>query len=198
MVETLMKQTSKSDRGTAVMGRKSKRTWFALGLGGCLLAIGGIASAAAVSTGGQSKAAGPAVNTQLTACLAAHKAYCPDTSRPQPNAGPQQPAALAAPMSQDEAVASALRGAAPAAKAGPAAATSSRTSLSAYEKAAYGGAHVNQAFDPSTAVWVVQVAAAPNPLDVDTAPGQKPVVYTHYTVVIDVASHHWIEESFQR
>jgi hypothetical protein len=208
LVEALMKLTSKMNRKTAGSGRMSARARAAITLGGCALVLGGFAAAtaataasAAAGPAGTSAAAGPAADRQLAACLTVHKAYCGgpgNSGNARPAGKPAGPVAPAAPMTQAEAVSSALRAADPAARANASMAAASETTLSSYEKAVYGGKHVNGTVDPSTAVWVVRVASAPNPLEIDTPAGQKPKVYTHFTVVIDAASHQWIEESFQQ
>ncbi|MFD1048305.1 hypothetical protein ACFQ1S_23585, partial [Kibdelosporangium lantanae] len=61
-----------------------------------------------------------------------------------------------------------------------------------------GGEHVNGILDPAGEVWVVHVAAPPNPASIEVPAGQKAPVYTHFTVVLDVASHHWIEEAYEK
>jgi hypothetical protein len=202
LVEALMKLTAKMNRKTAGSGRMSARARAAITLGGCALVLGGFAAATTASAAaGTSAAAGPAADRQLAACLTAHKAYCGgpgNSGNARPAGKPAGPVAPAAPMTQAEAVSSALRAADPAARANASMAAASETTLSSYEKAVYGGKHVNGTVDPSTAVWVVRVASAPNPLEIDTPAGQKPKVYTHFTVVIDAASHQWIEESFQQ
>lgn len=197
-----MKLTAKMNRNPAGSRRMSWRAKVAVTLGGCAFVLGGFAAAAAAAgPSGTSAPGGPVGDKQLVACLNAHKTYCPDPGKSgnaRPAVKPAGPAAQLAPMTRAEAVNSALRGANPAAKAGPATATAGETTLSSYEKAVYGGTHVNASVAPSTAVWVVHVASAPNPLDVDTPAGQQPKIYTHFTVVIDAATHQWIEESFQQ
>lgn len=103
-------------------------------------------------------------------------------------------------MTESEAVGAALKLAAPAA-GGKAAAlapahTDKEMSLADYEKGTYGGKHVNTSFSPQAQVWVIDVAAAPNPATVNAPPGVMPPKYTHYTVVIDVATHQWVEEDY--
>ncbi|MFC0435199.1 hypothetical protein [Kutzneria buriramensis] len=180
------------------MNKRSKRIGIVAGLAVAALGVGG--TAGAMIAGGPTTPmppAGPMADKQLAACLDAHRASCPDPNLPQ-HRGVKPQAAQPAQMTRDQAVAAALGKADPKAKATSAITSSNLEPLSSYEKATYNGAHVNAALAPSTQVWVVTVNAAPNPAEIDTPPGQKPKVYTHYTVVIDASTHHWVEEDYQQ
>ncbi len=105
-------------------------------------------------------------------------------------------AAHTMPMTAEEAVAVVLAYADPTASATPAVADAERMTLAQYEGLTYDGVHVNAGIDPNTQVWVVSVAAPPNPALADVPPGVTPPVHRSYVVVLDLASHHWIEEDF--
>ena len=176
--------------------------WIALG-GGVAAALVATGVAVAATNGGDSTAAGPSADKAFAACVAAGKAYClaPGQVAAAAKAGQAQQAAPAA-MTESEAVGAALKLAAPAAGGKTAALAPAHTdkqmSLADYEKAIYGGKHVNTSFSPEAQVWVIDVAAAPNPASVNAPPGVRPPKYTHYTVVIDVATHQWVDEDYSK
>ena len=192
---------------TAAAARAGRRGGVRRARTGRWIALGGALAAALVATGvavaatngGDSTAAGPSADKGFAACVAAGKAYCPAPGQAQGPAPHAQQAAPAA-MTESEAVGAALKLAAPAADGKSAALAPAHTdrqmTLADYEKATYGGKHVNTSFSPQAHVWVIDVAAAPNPASVNAPSGVTPPTYTHYTVVIDVATHQWVEEDY--
>lgn len=137
-------------------------------------------------------------NKAMAACMAAGRAYCPDTGQGQEGALPLGVTTPAQPMTEQEALADALHLLAPATPGAAPAVTphhvDTETTLAAYEKQTYGGKHVNTAFAPEAQVWVIEVDAAPSSAVQNVPQGVKPAQYNHFTVVFDVKSHHWIEK----
>lgn len=186
---------------TGTRSRTRPGRWIALG-GGLAAALVVTGAAVAATNGGDSTASGPSADKAFAACVAAGRAYCPAPGQAAAKNGPghNAPQAAAAAMTESQAVGAALKLAAPATENKAAALapahTDKKMTLADYEKAAYGGKHVNTSFSPEAQVWVIDVAAAPNPATVNAPPGVTPPKYTHYTVVIDVATHQWVEEDY--
>ncbi|WP_194911498.1 hypothetical protein [Catenulispora rubra] len=183
--------------------RKNLR-WAAVGAV-ALLSIGTGVAFAASGSGKSATKAGPAADTSLAACTAAGRPYCPGAGQPQ-GADPQAlgaaggpgAAAQAQPMTEQEAVSDALRLLPPApAGAAPMATphhVDTEMTLASYEQKAYGGKHVNTAFSPQAVMWVIQVDAPADTAVENVPQGTKPTKYSHFTVVFDVTSHHWVEK----
>ena len=101
-------------------------------------------------------------------------------------------------MTEQEAVADAMRLLPPArAGAAPTAVphhVDTKMTLAEYEQRTYGGKHVNTAFSPQAEMWVIQVDAPADTAIENVPQGTKPTQYSHFTVVFDLKTHHWVEK----